>query len=177
MFQTPEKAVQSAAIVKNKPINKHEKHTSVPNAKQHKDKTDRPTHTHTHTHIHTQTHTQTHTLPHAHAHAHARAPAPTHVVSEWSAVLCKQSRYFSIDLNPRLVFSNGSLIDLLIRSHVGRYLEFKAVNALYIYAHTHTHTHTSHISHTHTHIKLKAKTKTKMTIRGFTFTEVFSYYY
>lgn len=47
------------------------------------------------------------------------------------ASLLQQSRRFSIDCAPQLQRAGGALTDLLISSDVGRYLEFKHVNALY----------------------------------------------
>jgi len=39
----------------------------------------------------------------------------------------KQSRRFNIDLVPRLLFSRGEMVELLISSNISRYTEFKAV--------------------------------------------------
>lgn len=39
-----------------------------------------------------------------------------------------QSRRFNIDLTPRLLFSRGSMVDLLISSNISRYTEFKSVS-------------------------------------------------
>eukprot|EP00038_Savillea_parva_P021718 m.35858 g.35858 ORF g.35858 m.35858 type:complete len:665 (+) comp5336_c0_seq2:190-2184(+) len=46
--------------------------------------------------------------------------------------LMKQARRYNIDLLPKACLSKGSLIQLLISSNIGRYLEFKAVAATYI---------------------------------------------
>eukprot|EP00698_Gefionella_okellyi_P018045 TRINITY_DN5378_c0_g1_i1.p1 TRINITY_DN5378_c0_g1~~TRINITY_DN5378_c0_g1_i1.p1 ORF type:complete len:372 (-),score=64.04 TRINITY_DN5378_c0_g1_i1:455-1570(-) len=43
------------------------------------------------------------------------------------APLRKQSRHFSIDLNPQILVTAGSLVDTLINSGVGKYLEFKKI--------------------------------------------------
>jgi len=39
----------------------------------------------------------------------------------------KQSRKFNIDLTPRLLFSRGDMVELLISSNISRYTEFKSV--------------------------------------------------
>lgn len=54
---------------------------------------------------------------------------------EWSDVetkekLLKQSRKFNIDLAPNLYFSNGKLIDILIKSDVSKYCEFKLITRI-----------------------------------------------
>ena len=41
--------------------------------------------------------------------------------------LMKQSRKFNIDLTPRLLFSRGHMVELLISSNISRYTEFKSV--------------------------------------------------
>lgn len=41
------------------------------------------------------------------------------------SILNDKSRLFCIDLCPRLIFSNGSMVDLLVKSNVSRYHEFK----------------------------------------------------
>jgi len=47
---------------------------------------------------------------------------------EWSKEeIEKQSRRFNIDLVPRLLFSRGEMVELLISSNISRYTEFKAV--------------------------------------------------
>ena len=40
----------------------------------------------------------------------------------------KNSRRFNLDLSPRLLFSRGSMVELLISSNVSRYTEFKSVS-------------------------------------------------
>jgi len=40
----------------------------------------------------------------------------------------EQSRRFNIDLAPRLLFSRGSMVELLISSNISRYTEFKSVS-------------------------------------------------
>ncbi|KAJ3588662.1 hypothetical protein NHX12_009516 [Muraenolepis orangiensis] len=46
------------------------------------------------------------------------------------AELLKEGRRFNIDLVSKLLFSRGSLIDLLIKSNVSRYAEFKNVSRI-----------------------------------------------
>merc|ERR1719266_945037 len=49
-------------------------------------------------------------------------------VPDWSREeIEKQSRRFNIDLVPRLLFSRGEMVELLISSNISRYTEFKAV--------------------------------------------------
>lgn len=45
----------------------------------------------------------------------------------------KESRKFNIDLEPRYVLCNGSLVNLLVQSGVSQYLEFKALECCYLY--------------------------------------------
>ncbi|TRY63063.1 hypothetical protein TCAL_00341 [Tigriopus californicus] len=50
------------------------------------------------------------------------------VVEPWTkAKLLANSRHFNLDLTPRLLFSKGSMVELLISSNVSRYTEFKSV--------------------------------------------------
>ncbi|RVE63403.1 hypothetical protein OJAV_G00136120 [Oryzias javanicus] len=51
------------------------------------------------------------------------------------AQLVKEGRRFNIDLVSKLLFSRGSLVDLLIRSNVSRYTEFKNVTRILTYRH------------------------------------------
>uniref|UniRef100_A0A3P9M8T4 Rab proteins geranylgeranyltransferase component A n=1 Tax=Oryzias latipes TaxID=8090 RepID=A0A3P9M8T4_ORYLA len=51
------------------------------------------------------------------------------------AQLVKEGRRFNIDLVSKLLFSRGSLVDLLIRSNVSRYTEFKNVTRILTYHH------------------------------------------
>ncbi|XP_061596449.1 rab proteins geranylgeranyltransferase component A 1 [Cololabis saira] len=51
------------------------------------------------------------------------------------AHLVKEGRRFNIDLISKLMFSRGSLIDLLIKSNVSRYAEFKNVTRVLTYRH------------------------------------------
>ncbi|XP_076835732.1 rab proteins geranylgeranyltransferase component A 1 isoform X2 [Brachyhypopomus gauderio] len=46
------------------------------------------------------------------------------------AKLLKEGRRFNIDLVSKLLYSRGSLVDLLIKSNVSRYAEFKNVNRI-----------------------------------------------
>ncbi|XP_026883033.1 rab proteins geranylgeranyltransferase component A 1 [Electrophorus electricus] len=48
------------------------------------------------------------------------------------AKLLKEGRRFNIDLVSKLLYSRGSLVDLLIKSNVSRYAEFKNVNRILI---------------------------------------------
>jgi len=41
--------------------------------------------------------------------------------------ILKQSRKFNIDLSPRLLYSRGDMVELLISSNISRYTEFKSV--------------------------------------------------
>jgi len=43
----------------------------------------------------------------------------------------KKKHRFCIDLDPRLMLSRGSLVDLLIRMDVGRYLEFRGIPSMF----------------------------------------------
>lgn len=47
--------------------------------------------------------------------------------------LLRQSTQFSIDINPRLVLSSEEIVQILIESGVGRYLEFAAIERTYIH--------------------------------------------
>ncbi|XP_034406575.1 rab proteins geranylgeranyltransferase component A 1 [Cyclopterus lumpus] len=49
--------------------------------------------------------------------------------------LLKEGRRFNIDLVSKLLFSRGSLVDLLIKSNVSRYAEFKNVTRILTYRH------------------------------------------
>ncbi|XP_037543666.1 rab proteins geranylgeranyltransferase component A 1 [Nematolebias whitei] len=51
------------------------------------------------------------------------------------AQLLKEGRRFNIDLVSKLIFSHGSLVDLLIKSNVSRYAEFKNVTRILTYRH------------------------------------------
>lgn len=46
--------------------------------------------------------------------------------------LVKASRQFNIELTPKLLYSRGPLVELLISSGVGRYLEFKALEQIFL---------------------------------------------
>lgn len=48
--------------------------------------------------------------------------------------LLKDSRRYNLDLAPKIMPCRGELIELLISSGVGRYLEFKALDRTYIYS-------------------------------------------
>ncbi|KND01101.1 uncharacterized protein SPPG_04191 [Spizellomyces punctatus DAOM BR117] len=48
------------------------------------------------------------------------------------AHLLTQSRQFNIDLAPKLLYNRGPLVELLISSGVGKYLEFKALESVYL---------------------------------------------
>ena len=47
--------------------------------------------------------------------------------------LMRASRSYNLDLTPKLLSCNGELVEILIRSGVGRYLEFKGVDDIGIY--------------------------------------------
>jgi Rab proteins geranylgeranyltransferase component A len=49
-------------------------------------------------------------------------------------ILLKDSRRYNLDLAPKIMPCRGELIELLISSGVGRYLEFKALDRTYIYS-------------------------------------------
>ncbi|KAG7399749.1 hypothetical protein PHYBOEH_008083 [Phytophthora boehmeriae] len=49
--------------------------------------------------------------------------------------LLRQSSMFSIDVNPRLMLSSEQLVEILITSGVGRYLEFAAIERTYVHFH------------------------------------------
>uniref|UniRef100_A0A1A8RG34 Rab proteins geranylgeranyltransferase component A n=1 Tax=Nothobranchius rachovii TaxID=451742 RepID=A0A1A8RG34_9TELE len=51
------------------------------------------------------------------------------------AQLVKEGRRFNIDLVSKLMFSRGSLVELLIKSNVSRYAEFKNVTRILTYHH------------------------------------------
>ncbi|CAN9501212.1 unnamed protein product [Ophioblennius macclurei] len=51
------------------------------------------------------------------------------------AHLVKEGRRFNIDLVSKLLYSRGSLVDLLIQSNVSRYAEFKNVTRILTYRH------------------------------------------
>ncbi|KAM4726157.1 rab proteins geranylgeranyltransferase component A 1 [Anableps anableps] len=51
------------------------------------------------------------------------------------AQLVKEGRRFNVDLVSKLLFSRGSLVDLLIKSNVSRYAEFKNVTRILTYRH------------------------------------------
>ncbi|CAG8459115.1 5254_t:CDS:10 [Funneliformis mosseae] len=53
---------------------------------------------------------------------------------ETLATLLKESRRYNLDLAPKIMPCRGELIELLISSGVGRYLEFKALDRTYIYS-------------------------------------------
>ncbi|CAG8619057.1 3532_t:CDS:2, partial [Diversispora eburnea] len=52
---------------------------------------------------------------------------------ETLAMLLKESKKYNIELSPKLMSCRGELIELLINSGVGRYLDFKAMETTYIY--------------------------------------------
>ncbi|RIB16580.1 GDP dissociation inhibitor [Gigaspora rosea] len=55
-------------------------------------------------------------------------------VEDIPAMLLKESKRYNLDLAPKMVPCRGELIELLISSGVGRYLEFKAMDKTYIYS-------------------------------------------
>merc|ERR1712126_532105 len=53
---------------------------------------------------------------------------PAQSQQQWTKdEMLKQSRKFNIDLTPRLLFSRGDMVELLISSNISRYTEFKSV--------------------------------------------------
>ena len=48
--------------------------------------------------------------------------------SKWSKSKISQERMYNLDLMPRLLYSRGSMVELLIQSNISRYTEFKAVS-------------------------------------------------
>ncbi|GLE01810.1 hypothetical protein PINS_up010648 [Pythium insidiosum] len=55
------------------------------------------------------------------------------VSDETKQSLLRQSSHFSIDVNPRLVLSSEEIVQILITSGVGRYLEFAAMEGTYVH--------------------------------------------
>ncbi|CAB4487673.1 rab protein geranylgeranyltransferase component A [Rhizophagus irregularis] len=53
---------------------------------------------------------------------------------ETLAKLLKESKQYNLDIAPKIMPCRGELIELLISSGVGRYLEFKALDKTYIYS-------------------------------------------
>lgn len=47
---------------------------------------------------------------------------------KWTKSRLIQERMFNLDLTPRLLYSRGSMVDLLIQSNISRYTEFKSVS-------------------------------------------------
>ena len=45
----------------------------------------------------------------------------------WTKSRILNERMFNLDLTPRLLYSRGSMVDLLIQSNISRYTEFKSV--------------------------------------------------
>ncbi|TMW68992.1 hypothetical protein Poli38472_001148 [Pythium oligandrum] len=56
-----------------------------------------------------------------------------HVSEELQQAMKKKSSQFSIDVNPRLVLSSEEIVQILITSGVGRYLEFAAIERTYVH--------------------------------------------
>ena len=55
-------------------------------------------------------------------------PPPSQPQQQWTKdEMMKHSRKFNIDLTPRLLFSRGDMVELLISSNISRYTEFKSV--------------------------------------------------
>ena len=58
----------------------------------------------------------------------ADASKGEHDTGHWTQdEILKQSRKFNIDLSPRLLYSRGDMVELLISSNISRYTEFKSV--------------------------------------------------
>ena len=49
-------------------------------------------------------------------------------LKSWTKTAILKERNFNLDLTPRLLYSIGSMVDLLIQSNISRYTEFKAVS-------------------------------------------------
>ncbi|KAI8337148.1 GDP dissociation inhibitor [Chlamydoabsidia padenii] len=47
----------------------------------------------------------------------------------------KDSRHYNLDTVPKILPSRGNLVDILIRSGVGRYMEFKSVDDMFVFDH------------------------------------------
>ncbi|CAO3579742.1 unnamed protein product [Absidia cylindrospora] len=47
----------------------------------------------------------------------------------------KLSRHYNLDTTPKILPSRGDLVEILIRSGVGRYMEFKSVDDMYVFDH------------------------------------------
>ncbi|CAO3637419.1 unnamed protein product [Cunninghamella blakesleeana] len=45
----------------------------------------------------------------------------------------KQSRFYNVDTTPKILPSRGDLVEILIKSGVGRYMEFKSVDDMFIF--------------------------------------------
>ncbi|KAJ3416084.1 hypothetical protein HDV05_003053 [Chytridiales sp. JEL 0842] len=60
---------------------------------------------------------------------------PAHILPALNTLtaLLKQSREFSLDLTPKVLYCSGDIVNLLIKSQIGHYLEFKAVDKIFIH--------------------------------------------
>ena len=47
---------------------------------------------------------------------------------KWTKSKILEERFFNLDLMPRLLYSRGAMVDLLIQSNISRYTEFKTVS-------------------------------------------------
>lgn len=78
--------------------------------------------------------------------------APDASSKQTLAKMLKKSRSYNLDLAPKLLSCKSELVEVLIRSGVGRYLEFKGVDELCLFQNgklervwiTHTHAHTEY---------------------------------
>ncbi|RKP06942.1 GDP dissociation inhibitor-domain-containing protein [Thamnocephalis sphaerospora] len=52
--------------------------------------------------------------------------------TEVSASLASASRQYALELAPKLLAANGELVDLLVASDIGKYLEFRLLEAVYL---------------------------------------------
>eukprot|EP00736_Rhodelphis_marinus_P001630 Rmarinus@m.13492 len=59
-------------------------------------------------------------------------PSTIHGLCSLPEELKAHSRRFMLDLNPRMTFSRGEEVDLIVRSGIGHYLEFKALEGTYL---------------------------------------------
>lgn len=61
------------------------------------------------------------------------ASVPSSAANGTPHVLLKRTRSFNIDLSPKLLYARGDFVELLVRSAVSKYLEFRCLNTTYTY--------------------------------------------
>ncbi|GIX75544.1 rab proteins geranylgeranyltransferase component A 2 [Caerostris extrusa] len=65
-------------------------------------------------------------------------PQPIPVHQEWTtSAFMENRRKFNIDLAPKIMFSRGSLVELLITSNIARYAEFQCITRILVYTNGH----------------------------------------